>query len=153
MSRFRILIAFGTAIVVLAALATVSSAADKKLYATMTGKQEKPAAGDPDGTGTAVITVKSNKVCYDIRPKKAGLTFAAGHIHAGAAGKAGDVAVPLFQAPKKVKSGKLVGCSPTVAAALLAKIKAKPARYYVNIHNAKFGAGAIRGQLSTTKTS
>ena len=152
MTRIRVLIAFGAAIVVLAALATVSSAADKKLYATMTGKQEKP-AGDPDGTGSAVITVKSNKICYDIRPKKAGLTFAAGHIHVGAAGTAGDVVVPLFQSPKKVKAGKLTGCSGTVKSSLLAKIKAKPGGYYVNIHNAKYPPGAIRGQLSTIKSS
>jgi hypothetical protein len=152
MTRIRILIAFCAAIVVLAALATVSSAADKKLYAKMDGKQEKP-AGDRDGTGTAVITVKANKVCYDIRPKKAGLTFAAGHIHAGAKGVAGGVFIPLFQSPKKVKGGKLTGCSPTVKASDLAKLKAKPSGYYVNIHNAAFGAGAIRGQLTATKPS
>jgi hypothetical protein len=152
MSRIRILIAFCAAIVVLAALATVSSAADKKLYATMTGKQEKP-AGDPDGVATAVLTFKSNKVCYDIRPKKAGQTFAAGHIHVGAAGKSGDVVIPLFQAPKKVSKGKLTGCSPTVKASDLAKILKKPAGYYVNIHNAKYPAGAVRGQLSTIPTA
>jgi hypothetical protein len=152
MTRIRVLIAFSAAIVVLAALATVSSAADKKLYATMTGKQEKP-AGDPDGTGSAVITVKSNKICYDIRPKKAGITFLSGHIHAGAAGVAGGVVVPLFQTPKKVSGGKLTGCSPTVKSTVLAKIKSKPAGYYVNIHNTKYPAGAIRGQLSTIKSS
>jgi hypothetical protein len=152
MTRIRISIACLAAVALVAALATTSSAADKKLYATMTGKQEKP-AGDPDGTGTAVLTFRSNKVCYDIRPKKAGITFAAGHIHTGAAGKTGDPAVALFQTPKKVSGGKLTGCSPTVAASVLAKIKAKPANYYVNIHNAKYPAGAIRGQLSTTKTA
>jgi hypothetical protein len=150
MTRIRVLIALCAAIGVLAALATVSSAADKKLYAAMTGKQEKP-AGDPDGTATATITVKSNKICYDIRPKKAGLTFAAGHIHAGKAGVAGGVVVPLFQSPKKVKNGRLTGCSPTVSTTLLAKIKSHPANYYVNIHNAKYPAGAVRGQLSTLK--
>lgn len=150
MTRFRVLIAFGAAIGLLAALATVSSAADKTLYAAMTGKQEKP-AGDPDGVATARITVKSNKICYDIRPKKAGTTFAAGHIHAGKAGVAGDVVVPLFQSAKKVKDGRLTGCSPTVTAATLSKIKSKPANYYVNIHNTKYPAGAVRGQLSTLK--
>lgn len=152
MTRIRIPIAFCTAILVLSALATVSSAADTKLYSTMTGKQEKP-AGDPDGVGTAVLTFKSNKVCYDIRPRKAGLTFAAGHIHVGAAGKTGDVIVPLFQAPKKVNGGKLVGCSGTMKSSVLTKIKAKPAGNYLNIHNAKYPPGAIRGQLSKTKSA
>jgi hypothetical protein len=151
MSRIRILIAFCAAITVLAALATVSSAADKKLYAKMDGKQEVP-AGDPDGTGTAVLTVKSNQVCYDIRPKKAGITFGAGHIHLGPKGKAGGVVIPLFTTPKKVTGGKLVGCGPkTVKAADIAKLKAKPGNYYVNIHNAKYPGGAIRGQLTSTK--
>lgn len=150
MTRTRILIAACAAIAFVAVMTASSSAAVNELYASMTGKQEKP-AGDPDGTGTAELTFKSGKICYDIRPKKAGITFAAGHIHTGAAGVSGGVAVPLFQTPKKVKGGKLTGCSPKVAASLIAKIKAKPANYYVNIHNAKYPAGAIRGQLTKTK--
>jgi len=149
-SRIRILIAFCAAIAMLSALATVSSAADTKLYSKMNGTQEKP-KGDPDGVGTAVLTLKSNKICYDIRAQKAGTTFAAGHIHVGKAGTAGDVVVPLFQSPKKLAGGKLVGCSGTVKASVMSKIKASPSGYYVNIHNAKFAPGAIRGQLSKTK--
>jgi hypothetical protein len=146
MSRIRIAIAWGVAISVLAVLATVSSAADTTLKATMSGSQEKP-KGDPDGTGTAVLTLKSSQVCYVITPKKAGTTFSAGHIHAGKKGVAGPVFINLFTKPKKLKGGKLSGCSPTVKAADIAKVKAKPADYYVNIHNAKYPAGAIRGQL------
>jgi hypothetical protein len=146
MSRIRIAIAWGVAISVLAVLATVSSAADTTLKATMSGSQEKP-KGDPDGTGTAVLTLKSSQVCYVITPKKAGTTFSAGHIHAGKKGVAGPVFINLFTKPKKLKGGKLTGCSPTVKAADIAKVKAKPADYYVNIHNAKYPAGAIRGQL------
>jgi hypothetical protein len=151
-TRIRILIAFSAAIAMVAALATASSAADKKLYATMTGKQEKPPA-DPDGTASAVLTFKSNKVCYDFRPKKAGLTFTAGHIHSGGANTAGDVLIPLFTTPKKVKGGKITGCSGPIKASVLNKVRAKPANYYANIHTAKYPGGAVRGQLSTIKTS
>lgn len=150
MIRTRILIAFCGAIAMLAAMATVSSAADTKLYSTMSGKKEKP-AGDPDGTGTAVITVKSNKICYAISTKNAGSTFAAGHIHVGKAGVAGDVVVALFAKPKTATAGRISGCSGTVKSPLLAKIKAKPGGYYLNLHNAKYPAGAVRGQLSKTK--
>jgi hypothetical protein len=146
MNRSRIAIAACAAISLSAALVGVSSAADTTLRATMSGSQEKP-KGDPDGTGTAVLTVKSNKVCYVITPKKTGTTFGAGHIHAGKKGVAGPVFINLFTKPKTLKGGKLTGCSPTVKASDLAKVKAKPASYYVNIHNAKYPAGAIRGQL------
>jgi hypothetical protein len=152
MTRIRILIAFSAAIAVLAAMATVSTAADKKLYATLSGSQEKPPA-DPDGVASATLTFKAKTVCYDIRPKKAGSTFAAGHIHTGKAGVNGDVLIPLFTTPKKVKGGRLTGCSGTISAATLNKVRAKPANYYLNLHNAKYPGGAIRGQLSATKTS
>jgi hypothetical protein len=152
MNRVRILIAFCVAIVVLAALATVSTAADKKLYSTMSGKQEET-GGDPDGVASATLTFKAKTVCYDIRPKKAGLTFAAGHIHTGKAGVSGDVLIPLFTTAKKVKGGRLTGCSGTIKTTVLNKVRAKPANYYVNLHNAAHQAGAIRGQLSTIKTS
>src|SRR3954466_8892082 len=116
MTRIRVVIAGCAAICLTASLATVSSAADTKLYAKMSGSQEKP-KGDPDGTGTAVLTLKSSQVCYVITPKKAGTTFSAGHIHAGKKGVAGPVFINLFTKPKKLKGGKLSGCSPTVKAA------------------------------------
>jgi CHRD domain-containing protein len=146
MTRIRIVIAWCIAISVLAVLAAVSSAADTTLKATLSGNQEKP-KGDTDGSGTAMLTLKSSQVCYVITPKKAGTTFSAGHIHAGKKGVAGPVFINLFTKPKKLKGGKLSGCSPTVKAADIAKVKAKPANYYVNIHNARYPAGAVRGQL------
>jgi CHRD domain len=149
MTRIRIVIAVCAAISVLATLATVSSAADKKLYAKMNGSQEKP-KGDADGTGTAVITLKAKQVCYDIRPKKSGITFSAGHIHAGARGVAGPPLIPLWGKNKSVKGGKLTGCV-TAKAADIAKVRAKPAGFYVNIHNKANPDGAIRGQLTATK--
>lgn len=146
MTRIRILIAFCAAISILAAMATMSSAADKKLQATLSGKSETP-KGDPDGAGTATLTVSSTKVCYAIKATKAGLTFGAGHIHTGKPGKAGPVFINLFTKPKKLSGGKLSGCSAAVKAGDIAKLKAKPANYYVNLHNAKYPSGAVRGQL------
>jgi hypothetical protein len=151
MKRTRIVIALGAATTVLGGLATVSSATDHtRFYSTMSGSQERP-AGDPDGTGTAVLTFTSRRVCYDIRPRRAGLTFAAGHIHVGARGQNGDVLIPLFGAPKRVTRGRLAGCSPRVAASDLGRVRSRPARYYVNLHTATYPAGAIRGQLSARR--
>ncbi|MEA2154855.1 MAG: hypothetical protein QOE11_995 [Solirubrobacteraceae bacterium] len=149
MSRTRILIACSLAIAVPASLAAVSSAADTTLKAvSMTGSQESP-KGDADGSGSATLTLKSSKVCYVIKVKKAGLTFLSGHIHPGAKGKSNPKPIiPLFQTPKKVKGGKLVGCSGKVKASDIAKVRAAPKNFYVNVHNAKYPAGALRGQLS-----
>ena len=139
MSRIRMLVAFCGAIAVLAGLATVSSAADTKLFATMNGKQEKP-AGDPDWFPLGSPYFAEHLA--DTYP-------AAGHIHKGAKGVAGDVVLPLFQSPKKLKGGKLTGCA-TAKASVIKAIKAKPSGYYVNVHSGAFPAGVIRGQLSKT---
>lgn len=150
MNRIRIVIAFSLAVAALGALATVSSAANKKLYVTMSGKQEKP-TGDPNGTGTAVLTVTSSRVCYDIRPRGAGSKFGAGHIHIGARGKVGGILIALFAKSRQVSGGRITGCSATVKAADLANVKSKPGGFYLNIHNSAFPAGAVRGQLTAKK--
>lgn len=153
MSRIRILIAVCAAVAVFGALATVSSAATKTLYSTpMTGEQEDP-VGDPDGTGTATLRVTPTRVCYDIRPKKAGRTFAAAHIHVGKRGDTGAVFITLWSSAKTVRAGKLTGCSKRIRSADLDKVKSKPADHYLNIHNATYPSGAIRGQLTATKLS
>jgi hypothetical protein len=66
------------------------------------------------------------------------------HIHAGAAGKSGDVKVPL-ETPDA--SGAVKSCA-TVDPAVLKEIMANPAGYYVNVHTAEYPNGAVRGQLT-----
>jgi hypothetical protein len=44
-------------------------------------------------------------------------------------------------------SGKSAGCA-TADPAVVTDLLANPTGYYVNVHNAEFRAGAIRGQLS-----
>jgi hypothetical protein len=67
------------------------------------------------------------------------------HIHTGAAGAGGGVAVPL-NVETSGSAGTLVGSTMADAAAV-APILAAPANFYVNVHNADFRGGAIRGQL------
>ena len=67
-------------------------------------------------------------------------TIVAAHIHKGKAGVAGPVVVP-FGAHYKSK-----GCT-TTTAAIAAAIQRNPAAYYVNVHNAKYPGGALRGML------
>jgi hypothetical protein len=115
----------------------------RPITVVMTGGAEVPGPGDPDGRGTAKITLDEAKgeVCYELRVSKI-QTATAAHIHQGAAGQAGDVKVGL-DAPA---SGMSKGCKP-VDAALIKDIMTNPKNYYVNVHNAEFQNGAIRGQL------
>jgi hypothetical protein len=45
-------------------------------------------------------------------------------------------------------SGSSSGCTENVDPALIQAIIDSPERYYVNVHNAEFPGGAVRGQLS-----
>jgi hypothetical protein len=108
------------------------------LHATLAGKVEVP-KGDPDGSGTAEVTFSGTKVCWEIKVSKVG-TIVAAHIHKGKAGVAGPVVVPFG------KTYKSKGCVASTAS-LIAAIKKNPGGYYVNVHNAKYPGGALRGQL------
>ncbi len=121
---------------------SVASAALQKggnsLHATLSGKVEVP-KGDLDGTGTAEVKITGTTVCWEIKASKV-TTLAAAHIHKGRAGAAGPVVVPFG---KTYRSKGCVEAPATVAVA----IKTNPSAYYVNVHNAKYPGGALRGQL------
>jgi hypothetical protein len=127
-----------------ACLFATGAVAATSLSTTLSGAAEKPKPGDPDGKGTATVKIDSAKgeVCYDIAVSDIGVATMA-HIHKGGADVAGPVAVPLN---KPGADGKVSTCTP-VDKAVLDDIAKNPAGYYVNVHNAEFPAGAIRGQL------
>jgi hypothetical protein len=110
---------------------------------SLTGAAEKPGPGDPDGAGTAEIRVNAgqNQVCYTITVSNIDAATMA-HIHRGGVDVAGPVVVN-FQAPT---GGSSNGCV-EVARDLAQEIIRSPAGFYVNVHNAAFPAGAVRGQL------
>jgi hypothetical protein len=111
---------------------------------TLMGDAEVPGPGDKDGRGTATLTLNPDKgeVCYSLTVANIQEATAA-HIHEGAVGKAGAVKVAL-DAPK---TGTVMGCK-QVDTSLIAAIMQNPANYYVNVHNAEFPQGAVRGQLT-----
>ena len=116
----------------------------RPLSTIMTGAAEVPNPGDPDGSGTALITLNQGQglVCWELTADGIAPATAA-HIHRGAAGVPGPVVVPL----SPPTSGSSSGCR-SADPALIKEIRQHPENFYVNVHNADFPAGALRGQLS-----
>jgi hypothetical protein len=116
----------------------------RPLTTTMTGAEEAPGPGDPDGTGTATITLNhgQGQVCFVLTAANIAPATAA-HIHVGPAGVAGPVVVGLTP-PATGSSTGCVNADPDLVKAIIQN----PADYYVNVHNAPFPGGAIRGQLA-----
>ena len=112
----------------------------KVFKALLSGANEVPAPGDPDGSGRATVRIKGTQVCFTLKVDKVDALVAA-HIHEGAAGVAGPVVVDLFAGAVKKKG--CVRTTPEIAA----EIRKNPREYYVNVHNAAFPGGALRGQL------
>jgi CHRD domain len=101
------------------------------------------------GTGTATITIDRNArtLCYTITTQNVALPLLAAHIHEAPVGEAGPVVVPLFTQPVNAAT---VGptCLTDLDKNLLKDIIRNPENYYVNVHNAPFPNGAVRGQLA-----
>ena len=128
-----------------AALASPATAGGRPFTTTLTGAAEVnaqgvPNQGDPDGTGSATLRINPGlgEVCWTITVSGVDPITAA-HIHIAPATAPGPVVVPL--------NPYAGGCT-SVTRELALAIIADPAGYYVNVHNATYPAGALRGQLS-----
>jgi hypothetical protein len=134
-------------ILFVAGLSFVLSAQDQQggrpMTITLTGAAEVPGPGDTDGTGTAKLTLNpgKNQVCYELSVDKIASANGA-HLHAGAVDKAGPPVLTLT-APA---NGSSKECAPLEREKIMDIIK-NPGNYYVNVHNAEFPNGALRGQL------
>jgi hypothetical protein len=139
----RLLAALVLAMLAALVLAFPASAREARatLEANLTGEQEVPGPGDPDGRGEAEVKVFKAKVCYTLKVKRIKPATAA-HIHRGVRGEAGPVVVPL----KPPTDGSSSGCK-KISRSLARNLKEHPARYYVNVHNRPYPEGAVRGQL------
>ena len=156
------------ALALMVLLATGGVATAKQTTVTLTarlsGAQEVPAA-DPDGSGKAVveIDVEAGEVCFDVKSLSDTATPNRGHIHEAPAGVNGPIVVPFFElrpppadpgAPAsdprndEIEQGRIQDCVPGDPA-VLARIVANPAGFYVNVHNTRFPGGSLRCQLET----
>jgi hypothetical protein len=114
------------------------------LVATLIGAAERPEPGDPDGIGSAAITLDpaQGTLCYTLHVVNIERAIAA-HIHQGGVDAVGDIVVH-FNAPS---DGNASDCIQGVERELLTRITQDPRAFYVNVHNAEFPDGAVRGQL------
>jgi hypothetical protein len=115
--------------------------------ALLSGGTEVPGPGDPDGFGYSLVTLDAERgeVCAAIFAAHIG-TATAAHIHRAPAGGEGPVVVEFTALPTE-EDPIASGCTTGVERDLIERIMANPANYYVNVHNAEFAKGAIRGQL------
>ena len=159
----RTLMAILAAVTLLAALSAGSAlaAGGRTFTVDLTGAAE-PQGGDPNATGTAVITINPGHetVCYSISWANASGEDAdptndavwGGHIHNAPAGSNGGIFVHLFGGPPAAMNtnfgttASTSGCVEHERAALL-EILRNPELYYVNIHSGEYPGGIIRGQL------
>ncbi len=141
MRRTVVLAAVFVAVLVLAIPAL---AGGRPLSASLDGASEVPVLGDPDGSGSAQVTLNQGQrqVCFDIDVTAIGTPLAA-HIHDAPVGVASGVVVNF-----DVANNGLSGCVDSVDKDLIKAIRQNPVDFYVNVHNADFPGGAVRGQLS-----
>lgn len=139
MRMLRILLVASTASVLMAAPAQAQKSTHNII---LSGANEVPGPGDPDGAGTAVVTLDTatNEVCWDINVQKIA-DPTAGHIHIGGPGKSGAVMMDL-----NLPANGLKACT-TVDGTTMGHMSGGPKTHYLNIHTGEFPDGAVRGQL------
>jgi CHRD domain len=129
------------------------AAQEAPLFAILLGANEISAdgqanAGDLTGRGGVTIIPRGsdNSLCFGIVVTGIDIPTAL-HIHLGVAGQNGAPVVGLNPLPFDGNPGESSGCIADVDPAILALIRDKQLRFYVNIHTLNFPDGALRGQL------
>lgn len=149
----RLLLILATAGLAVSMSAGIASANHFSTLATsLSGAEEAPGPGDSNGKGSVTLEVYDyGLVCYTLKVQ--GIATPTGaHIHEATAGSPGPVVVD-FRLDLATRRGNTfsycVNAGPTAAdaEARAADIQATPTAYYVNVHNAEFPGGAVRGQL------
>jgi hypothetical protein len=130
---------------------SIAFAGGRPLSTTLTGAAEVnnagvPNQGDLDGSGTADLTLNQGQgeICFEINVSGILLPATAAHIHIAPPTAPGPIVVPLAAPDASGHASGCVSADPN----LIKAIRQNPENYYVNVHNADFPAGAVRGQLS-----
>lgn len=148
MKKYLLIVALAT-VSCLAPVDTSKAAVVFSLNAT--GAQEV-GGGDPDGLATGLLTINE---AADANPLGVSWNFnfsnidapSAMHIHTGTLGNNGSVLLGLGVATSG-GAGTLIDSTVFASAADRDSVLGNPSGFYVNIHNATFAGGAVRGQLT-----
>lgn len=121
------------------------------LEADLNGRNEQtrmpqPGMGDPRGSATEVLRIKGNQVAFEITWQNLGAPTAA-QIHSGASGMAGAAVMPMMTAPMSDTVTAIAGSVTVNDARLLVRLVNNPSQFYLNLGNAKYPRGAVRGQF------
>lgn len=109
------------------------------------GPNGRRGAGDRNGQGGAVITLRGNRVCYSVVVRDIDRIEAA-HIHDARAGRNGGVVFDMAPRRQAGAVAAFSGCK-SRGGLNLARLGTRPTDFCVNIHTTRFPAGAVRGQL------
>lgn len=151
MRRLRMMSALSLGLGFVLAGTASADGGGRKFSIELTGEAEVTAAGVPnqgdlDGTGTALLRLNpgQEEVCFTIAVADVDPVVAA-HIHRGVSTTTGGIEVHL--SPALPTLGTWSGCG-HAARGLILEILHDPENFYVNVHNASFPGGALRGQLA-----
>jgi len=111
---------------------------------SLAGSEEVPPA-DPDGSGFVTLRLNQGQrtVSWELTVENIEPATAA-HVHHAPSGMNGPVVVTL----SPPTDGRSSGTADNVDRALIKDIIQHSDQYYVNVHNATYPNGAIRGQLT-----
>lgn len=143
MRKFVLVLALAALCALAFAAPVMGANGGRTLSTDLVGAEEAPVMGDPDGIGFATLRLNPGleQICYTLTVS--GIEPATlAHIHEAPPGEPGPIVVPL-EAPT---DGSSSGCA-SADRALVKDIMKNPSDYYVNVHNAEYPGGALRGQL------
>ena len=131
--------------------------ASSPVLTSQTFTVELSPSGDPDGSGTAELTVdlKEGTVCYDIEvtgigePTEPAAGIGNAHIHSYP--QNGAIAVDLettFELVEGTTDTYQASDCVTASRRTLVDILLNPESYYINVHTVAFPAGAVQGNLA-----
>ena len=109
-------------------------------------KSAHSSMGDPRGTAVELLRIKGNQITFEITWQNLGVPTVA-RIHAGAPGMTGNAVIPMVTAPMADTLTAIEGSVTVNNAGLLARLIGSPSQYYLDMGNAKYPGGAVRGQF------